>query len=87
MEETTFEHVEKSEENHRKNIKACWSSLGPFIVNVIKRLAEKLRSITLVHFGLVTVRFHYGRNLKPLIFMISGFSEVSMTRQTKYLDL
>ena len=50
-----------------------------FIVNIIQRLARKLRRIILLHLGITTFRFHYGRTLKLLIFMILGFSGVSMT--------
>ena len=45
------------------------------IVNIIKRLAQKLRRIILLHFGLVTFRFHYGGTLKPVIFMIFGWRQ------------
>ena len=55
-----------------------------FTVNIIKRIAGKLRRIILLHFGLVTCRFHYGRSRKLLIFMILGFSDVSMTPQNQY---
>ena len=59
---------------------------GIFIVN-IKRIAGKLRTIILLHLGLVTLRFHYWKTLKTLICMISGFSDVSMTPQTNILSL
>ena len=54
------------------------------MVNLGKRYGQKLRRIILRHFGLATSRFHYGRTIKPLIFMISGFSDVSMIRKTNY---
>ena len=43
-----------------------------FIVSFIKRLAQKLRRIILLHFGLVTFRIHLKKTRKPYIFMISG---------------
>ena len=52
------------------------------MVNIIKRIARKLRIIILLHFGLVTCRFAYWRDRKPLISMISGFFDVSMTPKT-----
>ena len=53
----------------------------------MERCDQKLRRIILLHFGLVTFRFHHGSPLKPFIFMISGFSDVSMTPQTNYFYL
>ena len=53
----------------------------------MKRIAIKLRRISLLHFVLVTFRFHYGESRKPLIFMISGFSDVSMTHKTNIIYL
>ena len=41
-----------------------------FIVNFKKRVAEKLRRIILLHLGLITCRFHFGKNRTPLIFMV-----------------
>ena len=45
---------------------------------------QKLRSIILLHLGLVTLRFHYWTTVKPLIFMISGLMDASMTTKTNY---
>ena len=53
----------------------------------MKSIAGKLRRNILLHFGLVTFRFHYGRDRKPVIFMISGFSGVSLTPQTNTIYL
>ena len=36
------------------------------------RIAEKLRRIILLHFGLVIFRFQYGRSRRVFIFMILG---------------
>ena len=41
----------------------------------------------MLHFRLVTFRFAYGRDRKPIIFIISGFLDVSMTHQTNYFQL
>ena len=45
---------------------------GIFIVKAHKRMARKLRVIILLHLGLVSFRFHFGRTLKVFIFMIFG---------------
>ena len=37
-----------------------------------KRVARKLRRIILLHFGLVTFRFHFGKTRKVSMFMIFG---------------
>ena len=58
-----------------------------FMVNKLKRHGQKLRRIILQHFGLVASRFGYGKNRKALIFMISGFLDVSMTLKTNYFYL
>ena len=39
-----------------------------------KRIAQKLRIIILLHFGLVTFRFHFGETRKVIISMIFGTS-------------
>ena len=63
--------------------------LGGFIftVSIMKRIAQKLRRSILRHLGLVTFRFHYWRIMKPLIRMIWGFSDVSMTPRTNIIYL
>ena len=63
-----------------------WSLGGIFTVKVFKRLAQKLRRIILLHFRLMTFRFHYGRSLKHDNCMIL-FSDVSMTPQTNMIYL
>ena len=60
---------------------------GICIVNFKKRVARKLHRIILLHFGLVTFRFHSGRTLKPLMFMISDLVDVSMTHNTNVIHL
>ena len=58
-----------------------------FMVNIWKRASRKLRRIILFHFGLITFRINYGRNRKPIICIISGFSDVSMTHNTNIMRL
>ena len=58
-----------------------------FIVNILRRIAPKLRRTILLHFGLITFAIHVGRTLKPLIFMIFGFWDVSMTPKTNIIYL
>ena len=58
-------HFEKVLENRiGKNI-----HVFGLMVNLSKK---KLRSMILLHFGLITFRFAYGRDRQPLISMISG---------------
>ena len=58
-----------------------------FIINLEKRGAQKLGRIILLHFGLVPLRFHFGKVRKPFVFMIFGLLEVSMIPQTNYVQL
>ena len=78
----------KSQENHRKhywkNDGNCWVI---FMVNLRKRYGQKLRRIILLHFWLITFRFGDGRDRKPLMVMISGFSDVSPSPKTNIICL
>ena len=47
-----------------------WESIS--IVNVKKRVARKLHQIILLHFGLVSFRFHFGETRQPIISMAFG---------------
>ena len=47
------------------------------MTNLLKRYSQKLRSIILLHFKLMTFRFAYGGTMNPLIFMSSGFLDVT----------
>ena len=66
-------------------------NVGPgdlFIVNVIKRIAQKLRIIIVLRFWLLTVRFHFGKTRKHFMFMVfwpSGHDHDS--RNQHYLSL
>ena len=62
-----------------------WEAI--FIVHFKKRVAHKLRRITLLHLGLITLRIHFRKTRKPFIFMIFIFSDVSMTLKTNYFKL
>ena len=67
-------------------IKACSCHVfAMFIVNIMNRYGQKLCRIILFH--LLFVRFHYGRDRKPLIFMISGSLHESMTPKTNIICL
>ena len=43
------------------------------------------RRIILLHFGLVFFRFAHGRDRKPLMFMIAGFLDVSLSPKTNII--
>ena len=55
------------------------------IVNNMQGIAGKLHRIILLHLGLVTFRFHYGRNRKPTMSMISGLMDVSPSPKNNIL--
>ena len=58
------------------------------IVNIIQVLAEKLRKIILLHFGLLTFRIHFRENRKLIIVMFSGLGgRVHEPRNQYYLSL
>ena len=69
---------------------AIWGSresVGSFLLNIMKRIAGTLHRIILLHFGLITFRLQYGGDRKPLICMISGFLDASMTPKTNMIYL
>ena len=53
------------------------------MVNIIKRLAAKLRRIILLHFELITFRFAYGRDRGPN-FYDSGIYGLGIEPQNQY---
>ena len=77
-------------ESPEKNGKSAFFNFLELLGNVYskyyKRLA-KIRRTILLHFGLVTFRFADTRALKPIISMISGFSDVSLSPKTNYFYL
>ena len=53
------------------------------IVNIIERIAQKLRRIILLHFGLVTFRIHVGKISENLAFLcFSDLADVTMIPNT-----
>ena len=78
----------KSIETHEKLLRHCWSFVGHFCCKYMEQnTPQKLRRIRLLHCGLVTFRFHHGRDRKPLMFETSGFLNVSMTPKTNIIYL
>ena len=65
----------------------CGGQGGCFIVNSKKRVAQKLHIVILLHYGLVTFRFHFRKYRKTIMFMIVWFLDVSMTPQTIFFKL
>ena len=59
--------------NPEKNGFGVYGGLGShLIVNIIIRIAGKLRRIILLHFGPVTFRINFRKTRKPFIFMVLG---------------
>ena len=63
-------------------LKGFWGVI--FIVDIIKRIAPKLRRTILLHFGLVTFRFHFGETRKPIIFTVFGLGGRDHDSQNQY---
>ena len=82
---STFWKSEKIWEKCGFGVWEVWRAI--FIVNFEKRVAQKLRRIILLHFGLVTFRIHFGRTRKPLVFVILDLVDMSMAPKTNYLKL
>ena len=60
-------------ENPGKSGKNPDESLGAiFIVTFKKRMSRQLRRMTLIHLGLLTFRFHFGKTRQVIFFMIFG---------------
>ena len=54
----------------------------------MERLAQKLRRIILLQFGLVTFRMNFGKTQKDLMFMVSGLAgRVHDSQNQYYLSL
>ena len=70
----------KSGETSWFGVWVVWGAM--FLVNFVKNVAPKLCRIILLHVGLVTFRFHFGKARKPIMFMVFGFLDVSMTPKT-----
>ena len=63
------------------------SGSGALVVNFKRRIARQICRIILLHFGLVFFRFRFGKTRNPVVFMIFGFLDVSMTLETSYIWL
>ena len=61
-----------------------WGAIS--IVRIMKRIAQKLCRICLLHSGLVFF-ISLWKIQKPISFMIFGFLDVSMDPKTNYLQL
>ena len=66
----SFRKSGKSRKNCGFEVQGVWGVI--LTVNIIKRIAQKLRRIILLHFGLVTFRFHYWETRKPITFIFFG---------------
>ena len=65
----SYRNPRKSEGKTRSG--GVWGAIS--IVNIIARIAQKLRRIILLHFGqVVTFRIHFRKKRKVLIFMFFG---------------
>ena len=76
--ETKWHFLRKPPENHREIIGNLFRHfichVGLFsIVNIVKRIAEKLGKVILLHFGIITFRFYYGITRKPRMSWFLGF--------------
>ena len=56
-------------------------------INVKKRVAQKLRIIILLHFGLITFRIHFGKTPNPSFSCFSDLADVTMTPKTNIIYL
>ena len=61
-----------------------WGLEAIFIINFKKRVAQKLRRIILLHYGLVTFRFRFGKIEKSSLSWFSDLADATMTSQTDY---
>ena len=77
-----IENPGKSEKILDLGFGGVWVAM--FIVNFIESVAPELRRIVLLHFGLLTFRFHFRKTREPSIYMIFGFFDVSVNPKTNY---
>ena len=64
-----------------------WPRWGTFMVNVWKSYGQKLRSIILLRFGLKLFDLIIAKTKKPIISMICGFLDVSLSPKTNMIYL
>ena len=53
-----------------------------FTVNIFNRIAQKLRIIILLHFGLIFVWIDFGKTRQVIVFMVSDLADATMTPKT-----
>ena len=61
---------------------AFFEDVWIFFLHIVERIAQKPRIIILLHLRLVTFRKHVRKTLKPFMFMVFRFSDVSRTLGT-----
>ena len=77
-----YRKSEKMLENCGFGVQGLWEVI--FIVNILKRVAQKLRIIILLHFGLQLLRFILGKPEKSSFSSLWEVADVTMTRKTNY---
>ena len=60
-----------------------WGAI--FTVNIKKRVAQKLRRIIVLRFGLVPFRIHFRKARQLSFSLFSGVADVTMTPKTRYI--
>ena len=66
-------------EHHKKIIGRCWTHYGivcSFCCKFTEKIGPKLRTIILLHLGLMTFRFGCGRTLKPWFSWFLDFGDL-----------
>ena len=82
---TQFRTIGQSGKKCRFEVCGVWGTI--FIVNVMKRLTQKLRRAILLHFGLISFRFRFRKTRKPIICMVVWFLYVPMLPKTNCFKL
>ena len=62
-----------------------WGAI--LIENIVKQLAQKLRRIILLHFGLVTFWFHLGKTRQVILLGFSDLADVTMAPKTNMIKI
>ena len=83
---TKLTFCQSSWNKHRKILMHCLSYLCHFYGKIYKN-SRKAPYIILLDLGRVPFRFHDGRTPKTVMFMIFGFSDVSMTSRTNLIHI
>ena len=82
-----MENSEKSRKIQKQSIIGAWGSEAFSILNFKKRVARKLRRISLLHLELLSFRFNFGKLRKVIIFMILRLWDASMILKANYFYL